>query len=67
MAGALGYGPEALRAGELSNTQAEGVSPIPKKSLPKSNELLRIFVRILVLDYCSQLLARLTLLFLRGK
>ena len=28
MAGALGYGPEALRAGELSNTQAEGVSPL---------------------------------------
>ena len=31
-----------------------GQSPIPKKSLPKSNELLRMLVRIFVLDYCSQ-------------
>ena len=28
-----------------------------KKSLPKSNELLRMLVRILVLDYCSLLIA----------
>ena len=28
-----------------------GQRPIPKKSLPKSNELLRIFVRIFVWDY----------------
>ena len=28
-----------------------GQSPIPSKSLPKSNELLRMLVRILVWDY----------------